>query len=253
PSVAATVTANPLPPTPVITANGPLSFCEGGSVQLSSTSANGYLWSNGATTQTITATTTGNYSVVTSNGAGCNSATSNILSVTVNQNPPVPLITQSGNTLSSNAPTGNQWYFNGTIISGATNQIYNYVTPGQYTVTVTDANGCSSSSLPHTGNFVNGSITILSNGEEFRHAIAPNPVNNQASINYHLQSPADISIQIIAINGSRAIQLLPPIRQAAGYYRAEINRQLAALTPGMYIVQYLVNGQTVTEKFIVNR
>ncbi|MFZ1528015.1 MAG: hypothetical protein WAT19_04640, partial [Ferruginibacter sp.] len=87
PSVAATVTANPLPPTPVITANGPLSFCEGGSVQLTSTSANEYLWSNAATTQTITATTAGNYSVVTSNSAGCSSAPSNMLTVTVNPLP----------------------------------------------------------------------------------------------------------------------------------------------------------------------
>ncbi len=253
PSNPVTVTVTPLPATPTITASGPLTFCEGGSVQLTSTAANGYLWSDGATTQSITATTAGNYSVVVTNSAGCSSVASNILPITVNPNPPVPTITQTGNTLSSSAATGNQWYFNGSIITGATNQTYNYVTPGQYSVTVTDANGCSSSSLPHTGNFVNGTITILSNGEEFMHRIAPNPVNNQASINYHLQSAADISIQIIAINGSRTLSLLPAQRQPAGYYRMEISRQLAALRPGMYIVQYLVNGQSVTEKFIVNR
>lgn len=48
---------------PVITVEGDTSFCAGGSVQLSASEFNSYEWSNGATTQTITVTEGGEYSV----------------------------------------------------------------------------------------------------------------------------------------------------------------------------------------------
>ncbi len=49
---------------PTITANGPLTFCQGGNVTLTSSSATNNLWSNGATNQSIVVTTPGIYSVV---------------------------------------------------------------------------------------------------------------------------------------------------------------------------------------------
>jgi len=66
---------------PTITANGATTFCQGGSVTLTSTAATNYLWSNGATTQSITVNQTGTYSV-TVGGSGC-SATSLPISITV--------------------------------------------------------------------------------------------------------------------------------------------------------------------------
>lgn len=71
------------PVQPVIIADGPTSFCEGGNVVLTSGEALTYLWSNGETTQNITATASGNYSVTVSNASGC-SATSEVTAVTVN-------------------------------------------------------------------------------------------------------------------------------------------------------------------------
>lgn len=50
-------------PTPVINANSATTFCQGNSVTLTSTLATSYLWSNGATTQGITVSAVGNYSV----------------------------------------------------------------------------------------------------------------------------------------------------------------------------------------------
>jgi hypothetical protein len=70
-SANATLTINALPSAPVITANGPTIFCQGGNVILSSSTANGYAWSNQATSQTITVTASGNYSVTITDGNGC--------------------------------------------------------------------------------------------------------------------------------------------------------------------------------------
>src|SRR5207237_10919206 len=61
---------------------GPISICNGSTVILTASSGNSYLWSNGATTQSITVSTTGNYSVAVSTSGGCQS-TSAAVSVNV--------------------------------------------------------------------------------------------------------------------------------------------------------------------------
>ena len=71
---------------PVITASGSTTFCQGGSVSLTSSSATNYLWSNGATTQSITVTQPGNYSVTVNSNTSCVS-TSAATTVTVTQIP----------------------------------------------------------------------------------------------------------------------------------------------------------------------
>jgi hypothetical protein len=61
----------PPPPTPTVSAAGPARFCNGGSVLLTTNSAANYVWSTGATTQSIIVTATGNYSVTTTDINGC--------------------------------------------------------------------------------------------------------------------------------------------------------------------------------------
>src|SRR5690554_1885467 len=81
--------------TPVISADGPTTICGSGSVTLTSTSAAAYLWSNGATSRSITVSAAGNYSVTTSApGGGC-STISNVISV---DNLPSPVLAFSGAT-----------------------------------------------------------------------------------------------------------------------------------------------------------
>ena len=84
--------------TPSITAGGPLAFCPGGSVTLTSSVAASYLWSNGATTQNIVVTDSGSYSVTATNTGGCTAATT---AVNVKLNPCNPQHAPgSGNALS---------------------------------------------------------------------------------------------------------------------------------------------------------
>jgi hypothetical protein len=80
--------------TPAISASGPLTFCPGGSVVLSSNSSTGNHWSNGATTQSITVTTSCTRTVTVTQGT-C-SATSPSTTVTVSSTPTTPTITANG-------------------------------------------------------------------------------------------------------------------------------------------------------------
>ena len=157
PSAPTSVTVNPVPATPTISAGGPTTFCQGGSVTLSSSAASGNQWYlngnpiGGATNQTYSATTSGNYTVIVTLNS-CSSSASAVTTVTVNPIPPTPTITPGGPTtfcqggsvtLTSNAASGNQWYLGVSPISGATNPTYSATAGGNYTVVVT-LNSCSS-------------------------------------------------------------------------------------------------------------
>ena len=145
PSAPVTVTVNPLPATPTITASGATTLCTGGNVVLTSSSATGNTWSNGATTPSITVSASGTYTVRVNNGS-CTSAPSAATTVTVNTIPSRPTVTVTGTTtfceggsviLTSSAATGNLWS------NGETTQAITVTTSGVYTVTTT-VNGCTS-------------------------------------------------------------------------------------------------------------
>lgn len=72
-------------PTPVISASGPTSFCNGGSVTLTSSLSTGNLWSTGETSQSILVINSGTFFVSNNSVPGCISSPS--LSVTVNAIP----------------------------------------------------------------------------------------------------------------------------------------------------------------------
>ena len=156
-----TETVNPLP-TATITPGGPTTFCAGGSVVLTASAGVGvtYQWYlngaiiNGQTAQTYTANASGSYTVkVTYTATGCN-ATSAATVVTVNALPVVnlsaggPLVFCAGGsvTLTASLSTTYQWKLNGVAIGGATAQTYTATLTGTYSVTVTNAAGCSATS-----------------------------------------------------------------------------------------------------------
>ena len=174
-SAATTVTVNPLPATPTITPGGPTTFCAGGSVTLTSSSATGNQWNlngnpiGGETNTTYNATASGNYTVTVTDGNNC-SATSAATTVTVNPLPATPTITPGGPTtfctggsvtLTSSSTTGNQWNLNGNPIGGETNTTYNATASGNYTVTVTDGNNCSATSATTTVTVQPTTVTVV--------------------------------------------------------------------------------------------
>ncbi|MDP4602265.1 MAG: T9SS type A sorting domain-containing protein, partial [Schleiferiaceae bacterium] len=147
-SAAQAVTVNPLPPS-TVTASGPLTFCQGSSVTLSAPAGYSYLWSNGATSQSISPTASGSYSVTVS-ANGC-SSTSAAQTVVVNPLPPStvtasgPLNFCQGSSVTLSAPAGYSYLWS----NGATTQSITATTAGSYSVTVS-ANGCSTTSSPQT-------------------------------------------------------------------------------------------------------
>jgi hypothetical protein len=162
------VTVNPLPTASTISAGGNTTFCAGSTVTLSGN--NGGTWSNGSASPSINVTTSGTYSVTNTNS--CGSATSNQIAVTVNANPPQPVITQNGNVLTASNASSYQWQLNGVDISGATQQQYIALQDGNYTVYITDSNSCTNSS--NSLNVIITTIETVQNSEQ-DFIVYPNP------------------------------------------------------------------------------
>jgi hypothetical protein len=162
-STATVVTVNALPTANITPATATV-FCQGGSVVLNANTGAGlsYQWFNnasvisGATSSSYTANASGSYTVVVTNTSTC-SATSTATVVTVNALPTATITPATGTTFCQggsvvlNANTGAglsyQWRLNGNPISGATSSSYTANASGSYTVVVTIASACSSTSI----------------------------------------------------------------------------------------------------------
>ncbi len=137
-----------------------------------------YLWNTGATTQCIIAHNAGNYYVTVTDANGC-TASSNHLAINVYPLPPVS-ISVNGDTLTAFNAVTYQWYLNGSAIPGATSNVYVANQNGNYTVAVTDTNGCTVLSNP---TYMNGTgiNELLSEGKI---SVYPNPLQKG---NWHLE------------------------------------------------------------------
>jgi gliding motility-associated-like protein len=150
---------------PFIKAAGPTEFCAEGSVVLSidlnkGATPTGYQWLKDgvaiptATSASFTATESGEYTC-TLTYADSSTVTTDIQDVIENPLPSAPVVTGytgpvclgADLTLTSSYTTGNQWYYNNSPISGATNQTYKITNSGDYKVEYTDPlSGCKNSS-----------------------------------------------------------------------------------------------------------
>jgi Secretion system C-terminal sorting domain/PKD-like domain len=173
-STATAVTVNPLP-TATISAFSATTFCQGGSVTLTASAGSSYLWSTGATSQAITLSASGYYSVTVTGLNGC-SATSSATTVTVNPLP-TPTISTSGTacansngvpySVTNTAGSSYAWAITkGTQASGTnTNNItvnWGAAGAGNVSVVETNSNGCTGTAVRAVAINANPTTSIIS-------------------------------------------------------------------------------------------
>jgi gliding motility-associated-like protein len=122
-----------------VTIAGTLTYCEGSNTTLTASGGTNYTWSEGSTTAAITATE-GSYTVTATDGGCSGTATADVTEIPV---APFSLgsdVTSCVDSLvildAGNGYTTYAWS------SGENSQVISTLSSGQYTVTVTDANGC---------------------------------------------------------------------------------------------------------------
>lgn len=164
-SPAVTVTVNPLPAGSISPA-GPITLCKGETTELTASGGVSYVWSNGATTSSITVDKTGSYYVEITNEFGC-SVTLGPVEVTVNPKP-LAYITAGdcnfceGGSVTLTSSPGSSYLWN----TGETTQSIEVTTSGSYEVTVTNAYGCYKTSNSVT-------VTVYENPEPVISADGP--------------------------------------------------------------------------------
>jgi hypothetical protein len=100
-----------------------------------------------------------------------------------------PTITQNGSTLSTGTYLSYQWYLNGNVIPGATNNTHNATQPGNYSVEVSMDCGCS--------NVASQEVFVVGNnepGSSLYFSFSPNPASDLITIQH-----ADHAINSIEI------------------------------------------------------
>lgn len=189
-------------PNPVVTINGNASICQGASAVLSTSSPfSQYSWSGGQTSATISVSNSGSYSVTVTNASGCTATSSFNLTVLAN---PIPVIAGDpdfclggSSTLTvPSAYTTYQWS------TGSNTSSTNVSLPGTYTVTVTDANGCTGSD--------NQLIVVFNNPLPFISGVTSICQGANANL---IANPSGLSYQWS--NGSTASSIQPGV---AGTY-----------------------------------
>jgi hypothetical protein len=201
---------------------------------------------------TLSSSTPGTYTVTNTVAAtATNCASSATATVTVAAAPATPTLTTSGTpatgiTLTSSAATGNQFYLNGTAITGATSTSYlinSGTKNGSYTVTVTNAAGCSATSAA-----VTVTVTAATSAQASTAlTVSPNPTRD-GLLTLELSGFREaVTLTVTNTLGQRVAE--STVASAALGQKQTLN--LSALPAGMYLLQARTASGAVEVRRIV--
>ncbi len=253
------VTVDPLPGSAGII-NGPADVCLEalGIVYSISTilNATGYEWTvpsgvvitSGNNTRSITTDFTpsavsGNITVQGTNSCGTGTISPDF-PVTVSPIPQTPVVTNSGDTLHSSSPTGNQWYFHGNLIQGAISQDYKATQEGYYWDVVT-INGCSSDTSNHKLIILTGIISYSSP------IIIIYPVPNDGQFNISITTGSEETFSIDIYNDLGIKIYEETNMKVNGSLQKAID--LRPIPNGIYTVIIENSQNQVVKKIVVNK
>jgi uncharacterized delta-60 repeat protein len=242
------ITGNPGELKPGITPGGPISFCQGSPVNLSCTVAGDKQWYRngqpiaGATNNSYTATTGGNYTVQVHNANACSiNGVSAPVSVIEKAKPLKPLI--KWNKLLLSAPFGfthYQWFRNDTAIARADQPIYRPRTTGRYTVQVTNSAGCSTISDPFLLVSLEWLNVVISG---IRLHFFPNPATSVLNIVVSSQPVQKLEATLYDPTGRKVVNLL---------LDHKLNQlPLDHLPAGVYQLTIQNGSETISQKIMV--
>ncbi|MEX1192738.1 MAG: T9SS type A sorting domain-containing protein [Brumimicrobium sp.] len=162
--------------------------------------------------------------------------------LTIYSNPPTPIIDvdQNGPVLSTDdLGYSYQWYLDGTPISGETSTSHTPTTPGLYTVTAVDSNGCFSTSQEFDYDNVG-----LEKMDLLGFNMYPNPASDQVKIVFNPSVELE-SVSLLDLTGRTLIN-------ESNIDKNSIVLNVADQTSGVYIVALkAVSGQVHTSKLVI--
>jgi hypothetical protein len=204
-----------------------------------------YAWSNGATTDAITGLTAGSYTVTVTDANGC----MEMLTSTISE-PTTALsvmITDNGDGTADAAAMGGTagyaYLWDAAAANQTTATATGLVNNGTYSVTATDANGCTSVATVTVTIVGLNNIANLSSLNLF-----PNPTNANVFVALELVENADVQINITNSIGQLVIS-----KELTNVQSEKVELNTSTLASGVYMVQFTIGTELVTKKLIVNK
>ena len=158
--------------------------------------------------------------------------------VAIQAKTPAPaVITRVGNVLSSNYASGNQWYYNDTLIAGSTEQTDSLKGPGRYKSVVTDSVGCPLVSNEY----------VYTPGNDIGLVISPNPNHGRFNVQFYQTNTDNADLRVVDINGQLLYESKNP--NFKGSFSRTIN--LGVVSSGMYILQLQIGSKKYIQKIMV--
>lgn len=240
-------------PAPTISINGATSFCAGGQVQLTSSQGESFLWSDGSTSQSVTITQAGSYTVSVTNTNAClGTGTSSPVVVTVNDNPEASFSYSLTNgqlqLTNSSAGAGNYiWDFgDGSATSSANSPAHTYTADGSYDVTLTaiSAAGCSDDTIVSVTVVIIGIADEIAQIENLQ--LYPNPVVSVATLSVTAREQASMVVRITDLSGRMVYE--SQFELIAGTQQFPL--ELSALPAGVYAISCEQAGKIKAAQFI---
>lgn len=143
--------------------------------------------------------------------------------------------------LTSSATEGNQWFLDGTAISGATGQTLNVTESGSYTVQVTIGSCISEFSEAFAVTALDGDIALLANSL----VIYPNPTNDL--LNMQWDSNLNLKPEVLEVFSTDGRKLFD---RELGVNSNAIQLKMKQFTNGLYIIKLKVEGFVLQKKII---
>ncbi|MBL0018239.1 MAG: T9SS type A sorting domain-containing protein [Bacteroidetes bacterium] len=240
-------------PFPVVNLGADTTTCQGNTITLDAgIPGSSYNWSTSDSTQTIAVTTTGSYSVVLTDTAGCTG--SDTVNVTINALPTVTASAASDTICNTNntpvtltgSPSGGT--FTGTGVTG--NQFSAPTAgPGLQTITYsfTDGNGCSNTATVSI--FVDVCASVADGFNGFNVGLYPNPNDGRFTFTVALNADAEVSYEVADARG--VVVLRDNSDQPSGLYKQSVN--LNDFATGVYTLRVTVDGVTAHKRLVVQR
>lgn len=204
-----------------------------------------YQWSNGATTSSNGNLVAGTYSATVNDYNGCSS----VMSFTLTQ-PSMPLIV-NGTVIDATGSTSLNGSIDVTTTGGTSPYAFNWsnsattedisgLNPGTYMVSITDANGCSTSNTFNVGTST-GIANVQVSASDIK--VYPNPANSYVTI--EAQGANINKVELVNLLGQTV--LIDEINSSS----SRINT--SDITNGTYFVKIYFHNNTVTKKINISK
>ncbi len=233
-------------PEPVLGEN--IELCRGNSVVLNAGSGfETYRWNNGETTPTLVVNESGTYWVKTVDEHGC--AAYDSVRVAVYELPAVQLGRDtticSGCSLMLDAGPGASYRWN----NGAVARQITVNAAGNYSVEVTNENGCTASDDINVSVSLPTGVQEIVVGEHASMRVFPNPFSTDVTISLLLKKQVSLSIALHDITGRR-LAVIADGMYNAGEYTLPFNASDLPAAQGVYMLRVVVDGKEIAHKLI---